>query len=206
MAPYEALYVRSCRTPVCWNEVGERWLIGPELVQQTTNSVKLIKENLKTARDRQKTYANKRRRELEFEVDDQVFHKLSPWKGILRFRRKGKLSPRYIKPYEIVERVGLAAYRLALPKELARIHDVFHVPMLRKYVLNPTHVFPEQPVQLKENMSYEEEPVEILDRKEQVLRNKMIPLVKVLWRNHGIEEATWEAEERMRSRYPQLFS
>ncbi|XP_038883959.1 uncharacterized protein LOC120074858 [Benincasa hispida] len=168
--------------------------------------VKNIKENLKTAGDRQKSYADKRRRELEFEVGDKVFLKLSPWKGILRFRRKGKLSPRYIRPYEIIERVDPMAYRLELPLELSRIHDVFHVSMLRKYVLDPTHVLPEQPVQLKENLSYEEEPVKILDRKEQVLRNKTISLVKVLWQNHSTEEVTWEAEEQMKNKYLQLFN
>ncbi|XP_038892580.1 uncharacterized protein LOC120081623 [Benincasa hispida] len=205
MAPYEALYGRPCRTPVCWNEVREQQLLGPKLVQQTTKNVKLIKDNLKVAHDRQKSYADKRRRELEFEVGEWVFLRLSPWKEILQFGRKGKLSPRYIGPYEIVERVSAAAYRLQLPKELARIHDVFHVSMLRKYVTDPMHILVTQPVQLKEDLSYKEEAIEIVDRKDQVLRNKTIPLVKVLWRNHGIEKATWETEEQMRKRSPQLF-
>ncbi|XP_038885857.1 uncharacterized protein LOC120076160 [Benincasa hispida] len=122
------------------------------------------------------------------------------------FGRKRKLSPRYIGPYEIIERVGPMAYRLDLPPELSRTHDVFHVAMLRKYVPGPTHVSPEQPVQLKENFSYKEKPMKILDRKEQVLRNKTIPLVKVLWRNHSTEEATWEAKEQIRNKYPQLFN
>ncbi|KAA0062255.1 putative Retrotransposon protein [Cucumis melo var. makuwa] len=180
MAPYEALYGRPYRTPVCWNEVGERKLVGHELVQITTNNIKLIRENLRTAQDRQKVYADKRRRNLEFQVGDQVFLKLSPWRSVIRFGRKGKLSPRYIGSYQISERVGLAAYRLELPIELARIHDVFHVSMLRKYIPDPSHVLQEQPVELKEDLSYVEEPVEILDRKEQVLRNKTIPLIKVL--------------------------
>ncbi|TYK29773.1 reverse transcriptase [Cucumis melo var. makuwa] len=112
MAQYEALYSRPCRTPVCWNEVLERKLVGPELVQITTNNIKLIRENPRTAQDRQKSYADKQRRNLEFQVEDQVFLKLSPWRGVIRFRRKGKLSPRYIRPYQITERVGPAAYRL----------------------------------------------------------------------------------------------
>ncbi|KAA0047501.1 hypothetical protein E6C27_scaffold498G001280 [Cucumis melo var. makuwa] len=115
MAPYEVLYERPCRTPVCWNEVGERKLVGHELVQITTNNIKLIRENLRIAHDRQKSYADKRRRNLEFQVGDQVFLKLSPWRGVIRFGRKGKLSPRYIGPYQITERVGPAAYRLELP-------------------------------------------------------------------------------------------
>ncbi|KAA0060066.1 DNA/RNA polymerases superfamily protein [Cucumis melo var. makuwa] len=206
MAPYKALYGRPCRTPVCWNEVGERKLVGPELVQITTNNIKLIRENLRKAQDRQKSYADKRRRNLEFQVGDQVFLKLSPWRGVIRFGRKGKLSPRYIGPYQITERVGPAAYRLELPIELARIHDVFHVSMLRKYIPDPSHVLQEQPVELKEDLSYVEEPVQILDRKEQVLRNKTIPLIKVLWRHHGAEEATWKPEYQMKKRYPILFS
>ncbi|KAA0041109.1 hypothetical protein E6C27_scaffold128G00120 [Cucumis melo var. makuwa] len=206
MAPYEALYGRPCRTPVCWNEVGERKLVGPELVQITTNNIKLIRENLRKAQDRQKSYADKRRRNLEFQVGDQVFLKLSPWRGVIRFGRKGKLSPRYIGPYQITERVGPAAYRLELPIELARIHDVFHVSMLRKYIPDPSHVLQDQPVELKEDLSYVEEPVQILDRKEQVLRNKTIPLIKVLWRHHGAEEATWEPEYQMKKSYPILFS
>ncbi|KAL0549271.1 hypothetical protein IC582_013752 [Cucumis melo] len=206
MAPYEALYGRPCRTPVCWNEVGERKLVGPELVQITTINIKLIRENLRKAQDRQKSYADKRRRNLEFQVGDQVFLKLSPWRGVIRFGRKGKLSPRYIGPYQITERVGPAAYRLELPIELARIHDVFHVSMLRKYIPDPSHVLQDQPVELKEDLSYVEEPVQILDRKEQVLRNKTIPLIKVLWRHHGAEEATWEPEYRMKKSYPILFS
>ncbi|KAL0545745.1 hypothetical protein IC582_015636 [Cucumis melo] len=109
MTPYEALYGRRCRTPVCWDEVGERKLVEPELVQITSENVKIIREKLKTAQDRQKSYVDKRRRDLEFEVGDKIFLKLSPWKGVLRFGRKGKLSPRFIGPYEILERIGPAA-------------------------------------------------------------------------------------------------
>ncbi|KAL0553594.1 hypothetical protein IC582_007494 [Cucumis melo] len=159
MPPYEALHGRPCITAVCWNEVGERKLVGPELVQITTNNIKLIRENMRIAQDRQKSYADKRRIDLEFQVGDQVFLKLSPWRGVIRFERKGKLSRRYIGPYQITERVGPAAYRLELPIELARIHDVFHVSMLRKYIPDPSHVLQEQPVELKEDLSYVEEPV-----------------------------------------------
>lgn len=134
-----------------------------------------------------------------------MFLKLSPWKGILRFGKKGKLSPRYIGPYEILEGVGPVAYRLALPIEMSRIHNVFHVSVLRKYVFDAAHVLPVQPVELSEDLSYEEKPVQILDEKKQVLRNKVIPLVKVLWRNHEIEEATWEPKEQMMKQYPYLF-
>ena len=134
MAPYEALYGWKCRTPVCWDEVGERKLVGPEIVQMTCDKVKVIREGLKIAQDRQKSYVNNRRRDLEFEVGDMVFLRISPWKGVLRFGKRGKLSPRYIGPYRIVERIGEVAYRLELPSDLDRIHDVFHVSMLRKYI------------------------------------------------------------------------
>ena len=134
-----------------------------------------------------------------------VFLRISPWKGVLRFGKRGNLSPRYIGPYKIVERIGEVAYRLELPSYLDRIHDVFHVSMLRKYIPNPSHVLTEQPVEIQENLTYEEEPVQILDRREQVLRNKTIPLVKVLWRSHTVEETTWEHEEQMKRHYPHLF-
>ena len=206
MAPFEALYGRKCKTPVCWDEVGERRLISPELVQITSEKVKVVRDNLKIARDRQKSYADNRRRDLQFEIGDQVFLKISPWKGVLRFRKRGKLSPRYIGPYEIVSKVGPVAYRLKLPPELSRIHDTFHVSIFRKYIPDPSHILREQPVQLKENLTYEETPVQIVDRKEQVLRSKVIPLFKVLWKNHEREAATWEPKAQMRHQYPHLFS
>jgi hypothetical protein len=206
MAPYEALYGRQCRTPLCWDEVGERKLLAPDMVQITTDKVKVIRERLKTAQSRQKSYADNRRRDLEFQVGDSVFLKLSPWKGVVRFGKRGKLSPRYIGPYVIIERIGDVAYRLDLPSELSQVHDVFHVSMLRKYIPDPAHILYAQPITLREDLAYIEEPVQILDRREQVLRNKTIPLVKVLWRNHNVEEATWEPEELMRQQYPYLFN
>ena len=131
MAPYEALYGRKCRSPVYWDEEGMRTLEGPELVQDTVDKVKIVKSKLKASQDRQKSYADQHRRDMEYEVGDKVFLQVSPWKGIIRFGKKGKLSPRYIGPYEILEKVGLLAYRLALPPELSQIHDVFNVSMLR---------------------------------------------------------------------------
>ena len=167
--------------------------------------IKVVRDRLKTAQSRQKSYADVHRKDLEFQVGDWVFLKLSPWKGVVRFGKRGKLSPRYIGPYEIIERVGSLAYRLALPSELSMIHNVFHVSMLRKYIADPSHVLEEQPISLQNDLSYEEEPVQILDRKEQVLRSKSFQLVKVLWRSHQVEEATWEPEEQMRQQYPYLF-
>ncbi|KAI5339250.1 hypothetical protein L3X38_018522 [Prunus dulcis] len=205
MAPYEALYGRQCRTPICWNEVGDKKLEKVDSIRATTEKVKMIKEKLKIAQDRQKSYADNRSKDLEFAVGDWVFLKLSPWKGVMRFGKRGKLSPRYIGPYEITERIGSVAYRLALPAELSRVHDVFHVSMLRKYMSDPSHILEHQPVELEEDLSYEEQPVQILDRKEQMLRSRSIPVVKVLWRSQTVEEATWEPEAQMRAKYPYLF-
>ncbi|TYK09587.1 pol protein [Cucumis melo var. makuwa] len=126
-------------------------------------------------------------------------------KGVLRFEKNAKLSPHFVGPFEILERIGPVAYRLALSLSFSAVHDVFHVSMLRKYVTDLTHVVDFEPLQIKENLSYEEQPVEILAREVKMLRNRGIALVKVLWWNHGVEEATWEREEDMRAQYPELF-
>ncbi|KAL4026457.1 hypothetical protein IC575_014888 [Cucumis melo] len=156
-----------------------------------------------TAQSRQKSYADVRRKDLEFEIGDKVFLKVAPMKGVLRFERRGKLSPRFVGPFEILERIGPVAYRLALPPSLSTVHDVFHVSMLRKYVPDPSHVVDYEPLEIDENLSYVEQPVEVLAREVKTLRNKQIPLVKVLWRNH-LEEATWEREDDMRSVIPNV--
>ncbi|KAL5574029.1 hypothetical protein UlMin_023626 [Ulmus minor] len=189
MAPYEALYGRR----------------SPEFVEDTTQAVKKIQTRMKSAQSRQKSYADKRRRPLEFQVGDSVFLKVSPFKGVIRFGKRGKLNPRYIGPYEILERVGKTAYRLALPPNLASVHNVFHVSMLKKYVSDKSHVLEQEPIEIHEDLSFEEKPVQILDYKIKTLRNKDIPLVKVLWRNQKTEEATWEREDEMRTSYPELF-
>ena len=132
MAPFEALYGRKCRSPIGWFEISDYQLLGPDIVQDAKTKVKLIRERLVTAQSRQKSYADNRRRELEFEVDDHVFLKVSPFKGVMRFGKKGKLSPRYIGPFQILKRKGAVAYELALPPNLDKIHPVFHVSMLRK--------------------------------------------------------------------------
>ena len=140
MAPFEALYGRRCRTPVCWDDVGERKLLGPDIVLQTTDKIQLIRKRLFTAQSRQKSYADNRRRELNFLVGDHVLLKVSPTKGVMRFGVRGKLSPRFVGPFEILEKIGAVAYRLALPPSLAGVHNVFHVSILRKYVPDPNHV------------------------------------------------------------------
>ncbi|CAN6724198.1 unnamed protein product [Malus baccata var. baccata] len=206
MSPFEALYGRACRTPLCWSEVGERVLDGPEIVDETTQNVQVIKSNLKAAQDRQKSLADRHATDRVYDVGNLVFLKLSPWRGVVRFGKRGKLSPRYIGPYEITERIGEVAYKLELPPELSKVHNVFHVSMLRHYVSDPSHVIPPQPLEINPDLTYDEEPVTILDWKDKVLRNKTMSLVKVLWKNHSVEEALWETEDRMREMYQRLFS
>ena len=152
-----------------------------------------------------KSYADTRRRPLEFEVGDHVLLKVSPTRGVFRFGKKGKLSPRYIGPFEILDRVGDLAYRLALPPALSHVHNVFHVSQLRKYIPDPSHIIDYGDIEVSSNASYAEQPVSILERRTKQLRNKSIPLVKIQWSRHGVDEATWETEEDMRTRYPSLF-
>ena len=190
MGPFEALYGRKCRSPVHWFETGRSSISQTEFIEETTEAVKLIRQRLETAQSRQKSYVDKRRRSLEFQVGDAVFLKVAPLKGVVRFGKKGKLSPRYIGPFEITQRIGKVAYKLALSPDLARVHDVFNVSMVKKYVSDPSHVLPEMSIEVREDLTSEERPVTIMDRRVKRLRNKEIPLVKVLWRNHNVEEAT----------------
>ncbi|XP_073025090.1 uncharacterized protein [Primulina eburnea] len=177
----------------------------PEFIQEMKDKVELIRKRMKSAQDRQASYANKRRRPLEFQVADYFFLKVSPFRGTMRFGHKGKLAPRFIGPYMIVERIGTLAYRLDLPPNLSLIHNVFHVSMLRKYEPDPSHILNVEDVELDSSLSYVEHPVQILDRKERQLRSKTIPLVLVQWSRHGREESTWELEAKMRQEWPHLF-
>jgi hypothetical protein len=126
-------------------------------------------------------------------------------RGVIQFGKKWKLSPQFIGPFEITKRVGRLAYKVALPTDLVGTNDVFRMSMLRKYIVDPDAIVEYKPLGIQEGLTYVEEPVKIVDKKEQVLCTKMIPIVKVLWRNHSVEEASWEAKQDMRSRYPHLF-
>ncbi|GJY89041.1 putative reverse transcriptase domain-containing protein [Tanacetum coccineum] len=161
--PFEALYGRKCRS-----EVGEGQLIGPELVQETTEKISQIKDRLKAARDGQKSYADKRRKPLEFRVGDYVLLKVSPWKGVVRFGKKGKLAPRFIGLFEIIKKVGHVAYRLDLPEELNGVHDTFHVSNLKKCLADPTLKVPLDEIRVDAKLNFVEEPVEILEREDQM--------------------------------------
>ena len=205
MVPYEALYGRPCRSPLCWTEVVESSITCPDLVRDTSEKVSLIRQRLLTAQSWQKSYADVRRRPLEFEVGDHVFLKVMPKRGVVRFGERGKLSPRFIGSFEILERIGTVAYRLALPPSMSGVHEVFHVFMLRKYTLDPAHVVDWGQIEVDIDGTFEEGPVCILDSRDQVLLCKTVRLVRVLWRLYGVEESTWEREDTMRATYPFLF-
>ncbi|GJZ08593.1 hypothetical protein Tco_0542876 [Tanacetum coccineum] len=176
---FEALYERKCRSPILWAEVGEGQLIGPEIVQETTEKISQIKDRLKVARDHQKNYADRRRKPLEFSVGDQVLLKVSPWKGVVHFGKKGKLGPRFVGPFEITERIGPVAYRLRLPEELNGVHDTFHVSNFKKYLADPTLHVPLEEIQVNAKLNFVEEPMEILEREFKKLKWSRIPIVKV---------------------------
>ena len=205
MALYEALYGRPCRSSICWTEVGESSISGPDLIRDTSDTVGIIRKRLLTAQSRQKSYADVRRRPLEFKAGDHVFLKVMPKRGVIRFSKKGKLLPRYIGPFEVLERVGAIAYRLALPPSLSTVHEVFHVSMLQKYTPDPTHIVDWGELVVDADGTFEEGPMRIMDSREQVLRGKTVRLVKVLWQHRGVKEATWEREDTVRANYPFLF-
>ncbi|GJR74033.1 putative reverse transcriptase domain-containing protein [Tanacetum coccineum] len=180
-APFEVLYGRKCRSPVCWAEVGEAQLTGPEIIHETTEKIFKIMDRMQVAHDRQKSYADKRRRPLEFEVGDKVMLKVAPWKGVIRFGKRGKLNPRYIAPFQIIEIISPVAYRLELPQELSRVHNVFHVCNLKKCFSDDTLVIPLEEIQLDDKLNFVEEPVEIMDREVKQLKRSRIPIVRVCW-------------------------
>ena len=185
--------------------MGESSITGPDLIRDTSEKVSLIPHRLLTVQSRQKSYADVRRRPLEFEVGDHVFLKVMPKRGVVRFGKRGKLSPRFIGPFEILERVGTVAYRLALPPSMSSVHKVFHVYMLRRYTPDPAHVVDWGEIEVDIDGTFKEGPVRIMDSRDQVLRRKTMRLVKVLWKHRGVEEATWECEDTMRATYPFLF-
>ena len=205
MAPYKALYGRPCQSPVCLTEVGERSTTGSDLIRDTSEKMDLIRKCLFMAQIRQKSYVNRQRRPLEFEVGDHVFLKVMPKRGVIRFSKQGKLLPRYIGPFEILEMVGIVAYRLALPPSLSGVHEVFHVSILQKYTLDPTHVVDRGELIIDIDGTFEEGLVRIMNSWDQVLGHKIVRLVKVLWKHRGVEKATWEREDMMRVTYPFLF-
>nr|GEX92032.1 putative reverse transcriptase domain-containing protein [Tanacetum cinerariifolium] len=163
-APYEALYGQKCRSPVCWAKVGEAQLTGLKLIQETTEKIVLIKQRIQAAYDRQKSYAYLKRKPVEFEIGDRVMLKVSLWKGVVRFGKRGKLNPRYVGPFKLLAKVGKVAYRLELPQELSRVHHTFHVSNLKKCYADEPLVMPLEGIHVEDKLQFVEEPVEIMKR------------------------------------------
>ncbi|XP_070054385.1 uncharacterized protein [Nicotiana tomentosiformis] len=205
MAPYEALYGRQCHSLVGWFDHGESSLLGIDLVRDALEKVKVIHERLRTALSRQKSYADRRTRDVAYMVGEKVLLSVLLIKGVMRFRKKGKLSPLYSGTFEVLERVGEVDYKLASPPSLSGVHPMYHVSMLRKYYGDPSHVLDINTIQLDEELTYDVEPLAILDRQVQKLRSKNIAPVKVHWRSQPIEKATREIEQEIQSRHPHFF-
>ncbi|GJY38352.1 putative reverse transcriptase domain-containing protein [Tanacetum coccineum] len=205
-APYEGLYGWKCRSPVFWSEVRDSQLIGLELIRKMTEKIIQIKNRLLTARSCQKSYADRRTKPLEFEVGDMVLLKVSPWKGIMGFGKRGKLSSRYIGPFRILARIGPVAYTLVLPEELKGIHSTFHVSNLKKCLAEGDTVVPMDEIQLDDKLHMIEEPVEIVDREVKRLKQSRIPIIKVCWNSQRGPEFTGEREDQIKEKYPNLFT
>jgi hypothetical protein len=195
MSQFEVLYGRKCQTPLFWNEPGENQVFGPEILREAERQVQVVRENLQLAQSRQKSYVDHRRRNLSFKVGDFVYLKVSPMRGLHRFKIRGKLAPRFIGPFKILEQRGEVAYQLELPPQLSDVHDVFHVSQLRKCFRVLEEQIPLEEVTVGEDLTYQEYPLKILDTSEKVTQNNRYKMYKVKWSNHTEEEATWEKED-----------
>ncbi|GJY28647.1 putative reverse transcriptase domain-containing protein [Tanacetum coccineum] len=178
-APFEALYSRKCRSPVFWTEVRDVQLTRPEIIHETTKMIVQIRQRLQATRDRQRSYANIRRKPLEFQVGDRVMLKVSPRKGVIQFGKRGKLNPWYIGPFKILEWIGTVAYKLELPEELSNVHSTFHISNLKKCLSDESLVIPMKELRLDDKLNFIEEPVEIMDLEVKQLKQSCIPIVKV---------------------------
>jgi hypothetical protein len=188
-----------------WSQTGERKIFGPNLVIEVEDKVKIIQDNLKVAQSRQKSYADIRRRPLQFQIEDFVYLRVSPTRGIQRFGVKGKLAARYIGPFEILEICGPVAYCLQLPSQLAAIHNIFHVSQLKKCVKVPTKIIDTQTIKIEPNLTYTEHPLRVLDTKERSTRRETIRMFKIQWNHHTEEEATWEIESYLQHNFPDFL-
>ncbi|GJS60614.1 hypothetical protein Tco_0655398, partial [Tanacetum coccineum] len=180
VAPFEALYGSKCRSPICWAEVGDSHLTGPEIIHETTEKIGQIKSHIQAA--------------------------LSTWKGVIRFGKRGKLNPRYIEPFKIIAKVGIVAYRLELPEQLSQVHSTFYVFNLKKCLSDETLAIPLDEIQDDDKLQFTEEPVEIMDREVKRLNQSRISIVKVRWNSRRGPEFTWEREDQMQKKYPHLFA
>ncbi|GJR53513.1 putative reverse transcriptase domain-containing protein [Tanacetum coccineum] len=206
VAPFEALYGRKCRLPVCWDEVGDAQLTSPEIIHETTEKIIQIKKRIQAARDRQKSYADRRRKPSEFQLGDKVMLKVSPWKGVIHFGKRGKLNPRYIGPFKVLAKVGTVSYRLELPDQLSRVHSTFHVSNLKKCFSDEPLAIPLDEIHIDDKLHFIKEPIEIMDREVKCLKQIRIPIVKVRWNSKRGPEFNWEREDQMQKKYPHLFA
>ncbi|GJZ86570.1 putative reverse transcriptase domain-containing protein [Tanacetum coccineum] len=204
-ALFEVLYGHKCRSPICWDEVRDRQLTSPEIIYKTTRKIVQIKSRIQAIRDHQKSYADVRQKPLEFQIGDKVMLKVSPWKGVIRFGKQGKLNPRYIGPFKIIDKVGTITYHLELPEQLSRVHSTFHVSNLKKCMVDEPLAIPLDEIQIDDKLHFIEEPVEIMDREVKRLKQSRIPIVKVRWNSRRGPEFTWEREDQMQKKYPHLF-
>ncbi|GJQ98754.1 hypothetical protein Tco_0521739 [Tanacetum coccineum] len=177
-----------------------------ELIQETTEKIIQIKQRMQAARDRQKSYADLKRKPMEFQVGDKVMLKVLPWKGVVRFGKRGKLNPRYVGPFKVVEKVGEVAYKLELPEELSIVYNTFHVSNLKKCHADEPLAVPLDGLHLDDKLHFVEEPVEIVGREVKRLKRSRIPLVKVRWNSKRGPEFTWEREDQFKKKYPHLFT
>nr|GEX92339.1 putative reverse transcriptase domain-containing protein [Tanacetum cinerariifolium] len=203
---FEALYGRKCRSPVYWAEVGDAQLTGPEIIRETIEKIIQIKHCLQASCDRQKSYVDKRHKPLEFQVGDKVMLKISPWKGVICFRKWGKLNPRYIELFKILAKVGTVAYRLELPKQLSRIHSTFYVSNQKKCLSDEPLAIALDEIHVDDKLNFIEEAVEIMDCEVKRLKQSHIPIVKVRWNSRRGLEYTWKREDQMQKKYPHLFA
>ncbi|GKB81427.1 hypothetical protein Tco_0948322 [Tanacetum coccineum] len=205
-ATFEALYGRECRSPVYWAEVEDVQLTGLEIIHETTEKIVQTRQCLQAVRDRQRSYANVRRKPLEFQIGDRVMIKVSPHKGVIRFGKQKKLNPWYIRPFKILKMVGPVAYTLELPEELSNVHSTFYVSNLKKCLSDESLVILMKELQLDDKLNFVEEPIEIMDREVNQPRQSRIPIVKVRWNSKRGPEFTWEREDQICAKYPHLFS
>jgi hypothetical protein len=205
MSPFEALYGRPCHTPLSWSKSSKSVIFGPNIVTEAEEKVKQIQANILAAQSRQKSYTGKRRSPLEFDVGDHVYLRVSPMKGVRRFGIKGKLTPRYIGPYHIIDKYGPTSYQVELPVKLSVVHNMYHVSQLKRCLKPPTDVLIEDTIPLKPDLTYKAYPIKILDQQDQVTCNKTIRYYKIQWNEHSEDEATWEREDFLRANYPDFL-
>jgi hypothetical protein len=201
MASFDAIYGQRCRTLLNWLETGERMLFGPDLVKDAEEKVQVIRENLKMAQMRQKSYHDKGTTPRHFEVGDYVYLKVSPTKGVQRFGVKGKLVPRYLGPYEVIEVCGAVAYRIQLPERFSAVHNVFHVTKLKGMPVPENEVITEANAWIEPDFSLIEHLLRVLDRMERKTQRQTVRMYKIQWSHHTEEEATWKMEEYLNTKY-----